>query len=116
MRSVSTASGSLPSCWVWPVPGTGCCANVGREGVSGGCPARPTARPLRPASRRRVKLVGRLTVGDRAAFGELYDRRVKPVYSLARASASTSDVVGDLTEDPAREVFPNLGHNPARYG
>jgi hypothetical protein len=48
--------------------------------------------------------------------GELYGRHVKPVYSLACASASTSDGVEDLTEGLVREVFPDPWHNPARYG
>ncbi|WP_447007236.1 hypothetical protein ACRAKI_12520 [Saccharothrix isguenensis] len=55
-----------------------------------------------------MKVVDGLTVGDRAAFGELYDRHVKPAYSLARTSASTSGVVEDLTEGLAQEVFPDL--------
>ena len=46
-------------------------------------------------------LVGRARSGDRAAFGELYDRHVRPVYWQAYA------VLGDATaaEDATQETF-----------
>jgi RNA polymerase sigma factor (sigma-70 family) len=58
-----------------------------------------------------VELVGRVTTGDRAAFGELYDRYAKPAYSLARRIC----VDPDLAEDVVQEAFLVLWRNPAGY-
>ena len=46
-------------------------------------------------------LIGRARAGDRAAFGQLYDRHVRPVYWQAYA------VLGDATaaEDATQETF-----------
>ncbi|WP_238413103.1 RNA polymerase sigma factor [Saccharothrix deserti] len=72
-------------------------------------PAPPRHQPdRRPTD---VELVGRVTAGDRAAFGELYDRFAKPAYSLARRIC----VDPDLAEDVVQEAFLALWRNPAGY-
>ncbi|MEU7524666.1 sigma-70 family RNA polymerase sigma factor [Saccharothrix sp. NPDC042600] len=56
-------------------------------------------------------LVERVTAGDRAAFGELYDRYARPAYSLARRVC----VDPELAEDVVQEAFLVLWRNPAGY-
>ncbi|GAA0209101.1 sigma-70 family RNA polymerase sigma factor [Saccharothrix mutabilis subsp. mutabilis] len=56
-------------------------------------------------------LVERVTAGDRAAFGELYDRYSRPAYSLARRVC----VDPELAEDVVQEAFLVLWRNPAGY-
>lgn len=56
-------------------------------------------------------LVARVTAGDRAAFGELYDRYSRPAYSLARRVC----VDPELAEDVVQEAFLVLWRNPAGY-
>lgn len=58
-----------------------------------------------------VELAARVTVGDRTAFGELYDRYGKPAYSLARRIC----VDPGLAEDVVQEAFLALWRNPAAY-
>ncbi|XVS61903.1 RNA polymerase sigma factor [Actinosynnema sp. CA-299493] len=58
-----------------------------------------------------MDLAARVTVGDRTAFGELYDRHAKPAYSLARRIC----VDPDLAEDVVQEAFLALWRNPAAY-
>ncbi|MEU4446528.1 sigma-70 family RNA polymerase sigma factor [Actinosynnema sp. NPDC050801] len=58
-----------------------------------------------------VELAARVTVGDRTAFGELYDRYAKPAYSLARRIC----VDPGLAEDVVQEAFLALWRNPAAY-
>jgi RNA polymerase sigma-70 factor (ECF subfamily) len=58
-----------------------------------------------------VELAARVTVGDRTAFGELYDRYAKPAYSLARRICADPD----LAEDVVQEAFLALWRNPAAY-
>jgi RNA polymerase sigma factor (sigma-70 family) len=71
----------------------------------------PAPRPEpdgRPAD---AVLVERVSAGDRAAFGELYDRYGRPAYSLARRIC----VDPDLAEDVVQEAFLALWRNPTGY-
>ncbi|MFD1146059.1 RNA polymerase sigma factor [Saccharothrix hoggarensis] len=72
-------------------------------------PAPPRREPDRRPSD--VELVGRVATGDRAAFGDLYDRYAKPAYSLARRIC----VDPGLAEDVVQEAFLVLWRNPAGY-
>ena len=58
-----------------------------------------------------MELASRVTVGDRTAFGELYDRYAKPAYSLARRICADPDPA----EDVVLEAFLALWHDPAAY-
>lgn len=49
-----------------------------------------------PADR---ELMARAAAGDRAAFGELYDRHVRPVYWQAYAVLRDADTSEDVTQD-----------------
>ncbi|WP_246038089.1 RNA polymerase sigma factor [Saccharothrix texasensis] len=55
-----------------------------------------------------VDLAARVAVGDRTAFGELYDRYAKPAYSLARRIR----VDPDLAEDVVQKAFLASGATP----
>ena len=70
-------------------------------------PAAPSRDP-RPPDR---ELVQRLAQGDRAAFGELYDRYGTPAYSLARRIC----VDPELAEDVVQEAFLAYWRNPAAF-
>ncbi|WP_238598372.1 RNA polymerase sigma factor [Saccharothrix sp. ALI-22-I] len=72
-------------------------------------PAPQRREPDRPPPD--VELVRRVTTGDRAAFGALYDRYARPAYSLARRIC----VDPDLAEDVVQEAFLALWRNPAGY-
>jgi RNA polymerase sigma-70 factor (ECF subfamily) len=58
-----------------------------------------------------AELVARLAGGERAAFGELYDRYGKPAYSLARRIC----VDPELAEDVVQEAFLALWKMPSRF-
>ncbi|MFT7837699.1 sigma-70 family RNA polymerase sigma factor [Saccharothrix sp. BKS2] len=76
--------------------------------VAGSPPSAPPGDPGRPSD---AELVGRISTGDRAAFGELYDRYARPAYSLARRVC----VDPDLAEDVVQEAFLALWRNPSGY-
>ena len=69
----------------------------------------PRREPDRPPPD--AELVERVSAGDRAAFGELYDRYAKPAYSLARRIC----VDPGLAEDVVQEAFLALWRNPSGY-
>ena len=58
-----------------------------------------------------AQLVARLAQGERAAFGELYDRYSRPAYSLARRIC----VDPELAEDVVQEAFLALWKMPSRF-
>lgn len=58
-----------------------------------------------------AELVGRVSGGDRRAFGTIYDRYCRQAYSLARRVC----VDPDLAEDVVQEAFLALWRDPSRY-
>ncbi|GAA1294246.1 RNA polymerase sigma factor [Saccharothrix xinjiangensis] len=80
-----------------------------RTSLVAGSPApAPPGDPGRPSD---AELVGRVSTGDRAAFGALYDRYARPAYSLARRVC----VDPGLAEDVVQEAFLALWRNPSGY-
>ena len=71
----------------------------------------PAPRPQPDGRPSDASLVERVSAGDRAAFGELYDRYARPAYSLARRIC----VDPDLAEDVVQEAFLALWRNPTGY-
>jgi RNA polymerase sigma-70 factor (ECF subfamily) len=83
---------------------------------SPGRPERPVASGRRSRTGRAPDpidegLVERVTDGDEAGLGELYDRYARPAYSLARRICADDG----LAEDVVQEVFLAFWRDPRRF-
>jgi len=85
-------------------------------------PNEPTPTGARPEQRQRTastrprdpadeQIVRRITDGDQAALGELYDRYGRPAYSLARRICADDGIA----EDVVQEVFLAFWRDPTRF-
>jgi RNA polymerase sigma factor (sigma-70 family) len=85
-------------------------------------PNEPTPTGVRPEQRQRTastrprdpadeQIVRRITDGDQAALGELYDRYGRPAYSLARRICADDGIA----EDVVQEVFLAFWRDPTRF-
>jgi RNA polymerase sigma factor (sigma-70 family) len=85
-------------------------------------PDEPTPAGVRPEQRQRTastrphdpadeQIVRRITDGDQAALGELYDRYGRPAYSLARRICADDGIA----EDVVQEVFLAFWRDPTRF-
>ena len=73
--------------------------------------SRPAARPRPARDPADEQLVRRVSEGDQAALGALYDRYGRPAYSLARRICADEGVA----EDVVQEVFLAFWRDPLRF-